>query len=32
VFQHVEDGLGNLIKQLKDWHETMLEHKNAHKK
>jgi hypothetical protein len=28
----MEDGLGNLIKQLKDWHETMLEHKNAHKK
>jgi hypothetical protein len=24
VLRHVEDGLGNSVKQLKDWHETML--------
>lgn len=29
VFQLVEDGIGNLVKWLKDWHETMFEDKNA---
>jgi hypothetical protein len=32
VFQCVEDNLGNSIKWLKDWHETILEHKNAYNK
>ncbi len=25
----MEDGLGNLIRRLKDWHETMLKQKNS---
>jgi hypothetical protein len=29
VLRHVEDGLGNSVKQLKDWHETMLNHTNV---
>lgn len=32
VLQCVEDGLGNLIKRLKDWHEIMLKHTNARNK
>jgi hypothetical protein len=30
VFSRMEDVLGNLISQLKDWHETMLKHVNSH--
>jgi hypothetical protein len=30
VFSRVEDVLGNLISQLKDWHETMLKSVNSH--
>jgi hypothetical protein len=30
VLHYVEDGLGNGIKQFKDWHETMLNHTNVH--
>jgi hypothetical protein len=29
VLHHVEYGLGNNVKQLKDWHETMLNHINV---
>ncbi len=29
VLRHVEDGLGNNVKQLKDWHETMFNHTNV---
>jgi hypothetical protein len=32
LLQYVEDGLGNLIKRLKDWHEIMFIHTNAHNK
>jgi hypothetical protein len=32
VFHCVNDGLGNSMHQMKDWHETMLEHGNIHKK
>jgi hypothetical protein len=32
VFHYVNDGLGNLVHRMKDWHETMLEHGNIHKK
>jgi hypothetical protein len=29
VLHRVEDGLGNSVKQLKDWHETMINHTNV---
>jgi hypothetical protein len=29
VLHSVEDGLGNNVKQFKDWHETMLNHTNV---
>jgi hypothetical protein len=29
VLHRVKDGLGNSVKQLKDWHETMLNHTNV---
>ncbi len=32
VFHYVNDGLGNFVHQMKDWHETMLEHGNICKK
>jgi hypothetical protein len=32
VFHCVNDGLGNSMHQMKDWHETMLEHGNICKK
>jgi hypothetical protein len=32
VFHCPNDGLGNSVHQMKDWHETMLEHGNIHKK
>jgi hypothetical protein len=32
VFHYVNDGLGNLVHWMKDWHETMLEHGNICKK
>ncbi len=32
VLRRVEDGLGNSVKRLKDWHETMLNHTNVHTK
>jgi hypothetical protein len=32
VFHHINDGLGNLVHQMKDWHETMIEHANIHRK
>jgi len=32
VLHCVEDGLGNNVKRLKDWHETMLNHTNVHTK
>jgi len=32
VFHCINDGLGNSVHQMKDWHETMLEHGNIHKK
>jgi hypothetical protein len=32
VFHYVNDGLGNSMYQMKDWHETMLEHGNIRKK
>jgi hypothetical protein len=32
VFHCVNDGFGNLVHRMKDWHETMLEHGNIHKK
>jgi hypothetical protein len=30
VLHRVEDGLGNSVKWLKDWHEIMLNHTNVH--
>jgi hypothetical protein len=27
-----DDGFGNLVQQMKDWHEMMLEHGNIYKK
>jgi hypothetical protein len=32
VLRHVEDGLGNSVKRLKDWHERMLNHTNVRTK
>jgi hypothetical protein len=32
VFHCVNDGFGNLVHRMKDWHETMLEHGNIRKK
>jgi hypothetical protein len=32
VLRRVEDGLGNSVKRLKDWHETMLNHTNVRTK
>ncbi len=32
VFHCVNDGLGNSVHRMKDWHETMLEHGNICKK
>jgi hypothetical protein len=32
VFHCVNDGLCNSVHRMKDWHETMLEHGNIHKK
>jgi hypothetical protein len=32
VFHCINDGRGNLVHRMKDWHETMLEHGNIHKK
>jgi hypothetical protein len=32
VLHRVKDGLGNSVKRLKDWHETMLNHTNVHTK
>jgi len=32
VLHHIENGLGNNVKQLKDWHETMFNHTNVHTK
>jgi hypothetical protein len=32
VLQHVENGLGNNVKWLKNWHETMFNHTNVHTK
>jgi len=32
VLRHVEDGLGNNVKRLKDWHETMFNHTNVRTK
>jgi hypothetical protein len=32
MLHRVEDVLGNNVKQLKDWHETMLTHTNVHTK
>jgi hypothetical protein len=32
MLHHVEDGLGNSVKRLKDWHETMLNHTNVRTK
>jgi hypothetical protein len=32
VLHHVEDGLGNSVKWLKNWHETMLNHTNVRTK
>ncbi len=32
VLHYVEDGLGNSVKHLKDWHETMLNHTNVYTK
>jgi hypothetical protein len=32
VLHHVEDGLGNSVKRFKDWHETMLNHRNVRTK
>jgi hypothetical protein len=29
VLHHIEDGLGDSVKRLKDWHETMLNHTNV---
>jgi hypothetical protein len=30
VLHHVKNGLGNSVKRLKDWHETMFNHTNVH--
>jgi len=30
ALHHVEDGLGNSVKQLKNWHEKMFNHTNVH--
>ncbi len=30
MLHHVEDGLRNNVKQLKDWRETMFNHTNVH--
>jgi hypothetical protein len=32
VFHYGNDGLDNSMHRIKDWHETMLEHGNIHKK
>jgi hypothetical protein len=32
VFRQVDDGIENSINQMKDWHETILEHLNTYKK
>jgi hypothetical protein len=32
VLHHIEDGLGNSVKRLKDWHETMFNHTNVQTK
>jgi hypothetical protein len=32
VFHCVNDGLGNSVHRMKDWHEIMLKHGNIHKK
>jgi hypothetical protein len=32
VFHCINGGHGNLVHRMKDWHETMLEHGNIHKK
>jgi hypothetical protein len=32
VFYYVNDGLGNSMHRMKDWHETMLEHGNIRMK
>ncbi len=32
MLHHVENGLGNNIKRLKDWHETMFNHTNVRTK
>jgi hypothetical protein len=32
VFDYVNDGLGNSMHRMKDWHEMMLKHGNIHKK
>jgi hypothetical protein len=32
VFRHVDDDFGNSINSMKDWHETMMEHLDTHKK
>ncbi len=32
VLHRVEDGLGNNVKRLEDWHETMFNHTNVHTK
>ncbi len=32
VFHCVNDGFGNLVYRMKDWHETMLEHGNIYEK
>ncbi len=30
MLHHIKDGLGNSVKGLKNWHETMLNHTNVH--
>jgi len=32
VFHCINDGLGNSVHRMKDWHDTMLEHGNIRKK
>jgi hypothetical protein len=32
VFHHINDGLGNSVHQMKDWHEIMVEHANICRK
>jgi hypothetical protein len=32
VFRRVDDGFGNSINWMKDWHEPIMEHLNTHKK